>query len=117
MQLAFILSTTLCLSVAHAYKLEGRAVDGPCTGSGGAPVVGIASTWCTPRGGTYSSGACPNDPADIKCCTKTSCGSGGNCRWTTQCSSGNTQSGLCPGPTDFKCCLPSSGGGGGACTG
>ncbi len=36
--------------------------------------------------------------------TKTSCGSGGNCRWTDQCS-GTTKSGLCPGPDGFKCCL------------
>lgn len=39
--------------------------------------------------------------------TKTSCGSGGNCRWTDQCS-GTTKSGLCPGPDGFKCCLPTT---------
>src|SRR5436190_404258 len=109
MQLTSILSIALFnLSVVHAHVLAGRAVDGPCTGSGGAPGVCIATGSCTSAGGTYISGACPNDPADIKCCTKASCGSGGNCRWTSQCSSGKTQTGLCPGPADFKCCLPSS---------
>lgn len=42
-------------------------------------------------------------------CTKTTCGDGGNCRWTSQCS-GTTQSNLCPGPADFKCCLPGGSG-------
>lgn len=45
-------------------------------------------------------------PADIRCCTKASCGSGGNCRFSDTCASGRTQAGLCPGPTEFKCCLP-----------
>ncbi|KAL9053167.1 MAG: hypothetical protein Q9206_004038 [Seirophora lacunosa] len=45
-------------------------------------------------------------PDNIRCCTKASCGSGGNCRFTSTCASGRTLTGLCPGPTDFKCCLP-----------
>ncbi|KAL8635874.1 MAG: hypothetical protein Q9228_006675, partial [Teloschistes exilis] len=50
--------------------------------------------------------------ADVKCCTKSSCGSSGDCRWTSSCS-GTTQAGQCPGPTNFKCCItPASGGGG-----
>ena len=113
LQLASILSIVLfCLSVARAYNFERRATDSPCTGSGDAPGVCIATGSCTSRGGTYISGACPKDPADIKCCTKTSCGHGGNCRWTSQCSSGNTLPDLCPGQAGFKCCLPPSGDGG-----
>lgn len=88
-------------------------VDGPCTGAGGAPGVCISTTSCTADGGTHILNACPGTPDNIRCCTKTSCGSGGNCRFASSCS-GNTLSGLCPGPADFKCCVagtsPPSGG-------
>ncbi|KAL8915811.1 MAG: hypothetical protein Q9208_008832 [Pyrenodesmia sp. 3 TL-2023] len=80
-------------------------VDGPCTGAGGAPGVCIATTSCTADGGTHILNACPGTPDNIRCCTKTSCGSGGNCRFASSCS-GSTLSGLCPGPADFKCCVP-----------
>lgn len=94
----------------QATVIAGRAaVDGPCTGSGDAPGVCIATGQCTSGGGTYISNACPGTPDDIKCCTKTSCGSGGNCRWTSQCST-SSLSGLCPGPADFKCCVPAGDG-------
>ncbi len=88
-------------------------LNGPCTGEGGAPGVCVKTTDCTADGGKYITGACPGTPNNIKCCTKTSCksGSGGNCRWTKQCSSGKTATGFCPGPANFKCCLPGSGGG------
>ncbi|KAJ9653836.1 hypothetical protein H2201_009091 [Coniosporium apollinis] len=96
-------ATLLGAPIVHASVLTERAVvDGPCTGSGGNPGVCIATAKCSSGGGISISGACPGTPADIKCCTKTSCGSGGNCRWTSQCTTGNTASGLCPGPADFK---------------
>lgn len=91
---------------AHALQPVKRAVvDGPCTGSGGAPGVCIPTAKCTAGGGTHILNACPGTPDDIRCCTKTSCGSGGNCRFTSSCS-GSTLTGLCPGPDDFKCCVP-----------
>jgi len=88
--------------------------NGPCTGENGAPGVCIKTSSCSADGGRYISNACPGTPDDVKCCTKASCSSGGNCRWTNQCS-GSSASGFCPGPSDFKCCLSgggSSGGGG-----
>ncbi|PFH49316.1 glycoside hydrolase family 24 protein [Amanita thiersii Skay4041] len=81
-------------------------LNGQCTANG-IPGVCLSTTTCSSGGGTSIAGFCPNDPTDVRCCVKTSCGSGGNCRWTSQCASGNTVSGLCPGPSDFKCCLPS----------
>ncbi|KAI9764042.1 MAG: hypothetical protein M1840_008918 [Geoglossum simile] len=84
------------------------ATNGPCDVSG-TPGVCVATASCASSGGKSHTGFCPNDPTDIKCCTKSSCGSEGSCKWTAQCSSGNTQTGLCPGPADFKCCLGSSG--------
>jgi len=93
-----------------AASLAQAALNGPCT-MGSTPGVCLDTGDCTSGGGTYASGYCPNDPTNVKCCYKTSCGtSGGNCRFTSSCASGNTQSGLCPGPSSFKCCLPSSGG-------
>lgn len=53
--------------------------------------------------------SCPGTAANIKCCVKPKCASGGSCKWTSQCS-GTTQSGLCPGPSNFKCCTPKSSG-------
>ncbi|KAF4534501.1 uncharacterized protein LTHEOB_3309 [Lasiodiplodia theobromae] len=87
-------------------------LNGPCTGAANKPGVCIKTSSCTSGGGTYISGACPNDPNDVKCCTKASCGSGGTCKFVDKCESGSTKAGLCPGPSDFKCCLPKSGGGG-----
>ncbi|KAI9800263.1 MAG: hypothetical protein M1833_003377 [Piccolia ochrophora] len=84
------------------------AVNGPCSADG-TPGVCISTSSCRGAGGKSATGFCPNDPADVKCCTRTSCGSsGGNCRWASQCS-GTTQTGLCPGPADFKCCNPGGG--------
>lgn len=92
--------------------VERAVVDGPCTGLGGAPGVCIATASCTSDGGNYILNACPGTPDDIRCCTKTSCGSGGNCRFASSCST-STLTGLCPGPADFKCCVPGGGSTGG----
>ncbi|KAF7424140.1 hypothetical protein PC9H_009443 [Pleurotus ostreatus] len=124
------LALTSLLSLVFSAPLAHAAVNGACSVNG-TPGVCLASASCTGSGGTTHVGFCPNDPADIKCCTKTACGSGGNCRFTSSCSTGNIASGmffadivdsylnadgnivgLCPGPTDFKCCLPASTGGG-----
>ncbi|KAG8799402.1 hypothetical protein FRC18_008294 [Serendipita sp. 400] len=97
-------ATEVVLSAPDAAVSE---VNGKCTGKSGAPGVCIATAKCTSAGGEYISNACPGTPADIKCCTKTSCGGGaGNCRWTSQCQSGLTIGHMCPGPSDFMCCLP-----------
>lgn len=69
---------------------------------------------CSAAGGTTISGACPADPANVKCCTKASCahGSAGNCRWSSDCG-GTTKAGLCPGPAQMKCCSSAKTGFGG----
>ncbi|KAI4199152.1 MAG: hypothetical protein LQ350_004782 [Teloschistes chrysophthalmus] len=112
------------------------ALNGPCSVNGASGVC-LHTADCKAGDGTSTAGFCPDDPAgrclftsssmkesllltiltDVKCCTKSSCGSSGNCRWTSSCS-GTTQAGQCPGPTNFKCCIPrASGGGGGAPSG
>ncbi|KAK1776091.1 hypothetical protein QBC45DRAFT_444629 [Copromyces sp. CBS 386.78] len=103
------LLSLLAASVAMA------AVNEPCIGSGGAAGVCITSADCSSNGGTSISGACPADAADIKCCTKSSCGSGGNCRWQSDCA-GSSSSGFCPGPSEMKCCSSTATGFGGYST-
>ncbi|RPA92699.1 hypothetical protein L873DRAFT_1817221 [Choiromyces venosus 120613-1] len=97
-----IVSLLLLSATANA------AVDGLCSVNGTSGVC-ISTANCASGGGKSTVGFCPNDPADIRCCTKTACGSGGNCRWTNECS-GTSVSNQCPGPGGFKCCQPSSGG-------
>ncbi|KAK3315730.1 hypothetical protein B0H66DRAFT_270187 [Apodospora peruviana] len=87
----------------------------PCYGSGGAAGVCVTSATCSDNGGVTISGACPWDSGDIKCCTKASCNSGGNCRWTSDCA-GTSASNFCPGPSGFKCCSSSATGFGGYST-
>ena len=102
----------LSLSILLALlPLSLAALTGPCN-IGGTPGVCISTTNCAAGGGSSRAGYCPNDPVNVRCCTKSSCGSGGNCRFSSSCS-GVTKTGLCPGPTEFKCCepKPSSGGG------
>ncbi|ORX80235.1 hypothetical protein BCR32DRAFT_190697, partial [Anaeromyces robustus] len=68
----------------------------------------IATETCTSYSGEYVSGKCPNDPSNIKCCDDIPYDGGqeGKCLPTSQCTSGNTISGKCPGGSDIKCCLP-----------
>ncbi|KAF9524121.1 glycoside hydrolase family 24 protein [Crepidotus variabilis] len=81
------------------------AINDACTASG-TPGVCLTTTTCSSGGGTPHSGYCPSDPSNVQCCTK-ACGSGGTCRFSSSCTTGHTQTGLCPGPSDFACCLPS----------
>ncbi|KAI9841233.1 MAG: hypothetical protein M1837_000898 [Sclerophora amabilis] len=106
MKLIFTCSSFL-LAASTAYA----AVNGGCSVSG-TPGTCISTANCASGGGKSTAGFCPNDPDNIRCCTKTSCGSGGNCRFTSTCN-GKPRAGLCPGPASFQCCEPSGGGGGG----
>ncbi|KAI4184278.1 MAG: hypothetical protein L6R41_004849 [Letrouitia leprolyta] len=109
--IAVLLISSNVNAYVHPDLVERATLNGPCTGSGGAPGVCISTGDCTSGGGNYITNACPGTPDNIRCCTKTSCGNGGNCRFTSSCST-STLTGLCPGPADFKCCVPAGGGGG-----
>ncbi|KAI4178707.1 MAG: hypothetical protein LQ346_007359 [Caloplaca aetnensis] len=111
--MTILTSTTLSL-LAFTASTTLAALNGACSVNG-TPGVCLRTADCD-NGGTSTAGFCPDDPVDVKCCTKASCGSGGNCRFASSCS-GTTLAGQCPGPTDFKCCVPGgSGGGGGTAT-
>lgn len=103
----------LILSVLSAPAVF-AAVNEPCYGTGSVAGVCIATATCTAAGGTSIAGACPADPAGIRCCFKNSCpnGASGNCRWTSDCA-GTSVSGVCPGPSAMKCCSSTATGFGG----
>lgn len=99
---------------AHTLTFTPRSeLNGPCTGADDKPGVCISTSYCTKDGGSYISNACPGTPDKIKCCTKPKCGTDnkGNCRFTSSCASGITETNKCPGPASFKCCMPGGGGG------
>ncbi|EON63414.1 hypothetical protein W97_02641 [Coniosporium apollinis CBS 100218] len=61
-------------------------------------------------------GACPNDPNDVKCCVGKGCtkvnpapliSSAGNCYDSSKikCVGGRYEKGLCPGPRNVQCCV------------
>ncbi|EAU80900.1 lysozyme [Coprinopsis cinerea okayama7 len=102
-----LLSTLIALALTTSVM---GAINDACSVNG-TPGVCLSTTTCSNGGGTSTAGYCPNDPSNVRCCTK-KCGSGGTCRFESTCSTGNTATGLCPGPSNFKCCLPASGGGG-----
>ena len=80
------------------------SLDGQCSGRNG---ICIHTSTCTNYGGETSSGNCPTDPSDVKCCDDIPCsanGKSGKCLFRSQCS-GEIADGLCPGGSDFKCCL------------
>ncbi|KAF6823713.1 secreted protein [Colletotrichum plurivorum] len=106
MQLTSLLSAVLWATAVLA------ALNEPCYGSGGRAGVCVTTSACSSAGGTTIDNACPADPANVKCCTKASCGSGGNCRYTSDCA-GTTAANQCPGPSSFKCCSSSAQGFGG----
>ncbi|OLN87589.1 putative secreted protein [Colletotrichum chlorophyti] len=97
---------------ALSATLAFAALNEPCYGSGGRAGVCVTTSTCSSNGGTTIDNACPADPANVKCCTKPSCGSGGNCRWASDCG-GSTVANQCPGPAAFKCCSSSATGFGG----
>lgn len=76
--------------------------------------VCVTTSNCASAGGSTINNACPEDPSNVKCCSKPDCsnGSNGNCRWISDCA-GSTVSNQCPGPSAFKCCSSASRGFGG----
>ncbi|PWW74098.1 hypothetical protein C7212DRAFT_283294 [Tuber magnatum] len=69
MKFLAIASLLLLSATAHA------AVNDRCSTSG-TPGVCISTANCASGGGKSTAGFCPNDPDDIRCCTKTTCDGG-----------------------------------------
>lgn len=109
MRFSSSLAATLCFAATAL-----AAVNEPCYGPDGIAGVCVTDANCKKYGGTSISGACPSDPANVKCCSKPKCGAGGkgNCRWTSDCA-GKSSGTECPGPNGVKCCdNPATGFGG-----
>ncbi|KAG0022815.1 hypothetical protein BGZ81_008366 [Podila clonocystis] len=79
-----------------------------CTRPNWGPGICIRTSDCTRSGGSYVSGACPNDPADVKCCTYGTCqvpdNGWGICIPSGKCTSTRVP-GYCKGGADIQCCL------------
>ncbi|RYP14491.1 hypothetical protein DL765_006327 [Monosporascus sp. GIB2] len=105
---------SILVSVALVVSQALAAVNEPCIGQNGAAGVCLSTSSCSSEGGTSITGACPWDPAGIRCCTKPSCsnGSNGNCRWRSDCA-GSVAANQCPGPSAFRCCSSKATGFGG----
>jgi len=75
----FLTTFILAIPAVHA------AVGGHCTPAGGANSrsICVSTAVCRKYGGTYVNNKCPNDPADIKCCSVDNClDSSSFCTWT-----------------------------------
>jgi len=110
MRTKFILSLLATVPSALA------AVNGAC--SNGVKGICIDSGICGNYGGTSSSGNCPSDPNNVKCCSNIPCKANnmsGSCVFESECD-GTTYSGLCPGGSNFKCCIRKSPGVGTGCS-
>ncbi|KAH8647898.1 hypothetical protein BX600DRAFT_518304 [Xylariales sp. PMI_506] len=92
-------------------------VNGPCggnaTGAWLSDGICIDELTCSEGfNGTTTSGGCPDDANNIKCClvgllenaNVNPCGGTSYCDWTTNPCGGSWVSGFCPGPSGYKCC-------------
>jgi len=95
----------IILSLLAAVPSALAALNGRC--SYGVKGICVKTGTCSNYGGTSSTGNCPNDPKNVKCCSDIRCeykGQVGSCKFTDECG-GSTVTGLCPGGSNFKCCL------------
>lgn len=92
--------------------VNGRCTGGQATGAWGDNGICISTSNCRNAGGEYKSGACPNDPDNIKCClvgigpssSTNPCGGVSLCKWTSNGCTGSWRSGECfsfPFPSTF----------------
>jgi len=98
-------NSRLVLSLLAVVPSALAAVNGAC--SNNVKGICISTGTCGNYHGTTSTGNCPSDPNDVKCCSNIPCsadGMTGSCMFTNECD-GTTYSGLCPGGSNFKCCI------------
>ncbi|PVH73628.1 hypothetical protein DL98DRAFT_430986, partial [Cadophora sp. DSE1049] len=65
-------------------------------------------SWCRASAqiGIVSTGDCPNDPNDVKCCYIPDCKSHSGTCHTVSCEAYTSGfRGYCPGPSNYQCCL------------
>lgn len=80
-----------------------------CSGKPPRPLSPLPDIANTLSPGFTITGACPNDPNDVKCCIQKTCAppqGSGKCRNTSSgCSGGVFYSGYCPGDSSIQCCV------------
>ncbi|CAP65955.1 uncharacterized protein PODANS_5_11480 [Podospora anserina S mat+] len=121
------------LPLAALAALNGRCTGSAATGKWGESGICVRTSTCNSYGGSYKTGACPNDPSDVKCClvgitpnaATQPCGADSWCTWTSNGCLGRWISGKsfrssislfcrhqllikclerCPGGSNYKCC-------------
>ncbi|KAF9986678.1 hypothetical protein BGZ75_001530 [Mortierella antarctica] len=109
--------------VSFALSAASVLAANSCSVSGVAGTC-ISTSSCASSGGTSTPGFCPNDPNDVRCCTRASSGGqscrtndgrSGTCKSTSDCS-GTSVPGFCPGASNIQCCVSGGGSGGQSCS-
>ncbi|KAK4199168.1 hypothetical protein QBC40DRAFT_297735 [Triangularia verruculosa] len=97
--------------LAALATVNGHCSGDQATGEWRSKGICISTGTCTSYGGKYITGACPNDPDNIKCClvgrypsTVNPCGGLSWCDWTSNSCSGTRPTGYCPGGDNYRCC-------------
>ncbi|KAF2732838.1 hypothetical protein EJ04DRAFT_535785 [Polyplosphaeria fusca] len=110
--IALLLFPLTSLATLNGHCSGSKAVDNYKTSG-----ICIRTSTCNDYHGEYISGACPNDPNDVKCCIvgkypnagTNPCGQYSVCDWTANACGGSWKTGLtrvgyCPGGDNYKCC-------------
>ncbi|RPA76895.1 hypothetical protein BJ508DRAFT_229178, partial [Ascobolus immersus RN42] len=100
---AAFVATALAMPAAEIFE---RAIGSSCSGTEGSGTCQLTTNCAS---GFQITGACPNDPSNVKCCIKKTCsvsgvGSGNCINTSNSCSGGSFYSGACPGDSTVKCC-------------
>jgi hypothetical protein len=72
--------------LAAVAVLNGRCSGSEASGYWGSHGICVTTSTCAAYGGVYKSGACPNDPTNVKCCVVGEyhpCGIQSWCAWTS----------------------------------
>jgi hypothetical protein len=87
--------------LASMATLNGRCTGSKATGEWGDHGICIRTSTCDDNGGVYKTGACPNDPDNVKCCiigwagsaSTNPCGKYSYCDWTSSTCPGSWKTG------------------------
>lgn len=101
--------------LATVATLNGHCTGSAATGDWKEYGICIKTSTCNSYNGAYKSGACPNDPDDVKCCvigmgdsvSVDPCGGTSYCEWTSDTCNGVFKSSKCTPPVppmEIKSC-------------
>jgi len=103
-------NTLIAAFIAAMIPSSLATLNGPCSGAYSGQGACVYESDCTKNGGSYISGFCPNDAANIKCCVKkvqvNPYFKVGRCIPKSQCTGSYLMlDGYCPGNDNVKLCI------------